>query len=140
MSILDRYLAYAADFEESYEDDNWSRIAQYFSDDAVYAGDPEARGNAAVLDKLKNAVDDFDHRMDSRTLAFKEPQVDGDTVRVEWEVTYTKSDCPDLRISGLETAVFDGDRIALLRDDIAPEAEAAMGAWMTEHGSFLNSG
>ena len=28
------------------------RIAEYFTDDAVYEGDPEARGNAAVLEKL----------------------------------------------------------------------------------------
>jgi len=33
--------------------------------------------------------------------------------------------------------VFEGDRIARLRDDIDPSAQAAMGEWMAEHGAAL---
>ena len=40
MSIPDRYQAYAEAFEESYVDDDWSRIEQYFTEDAVYEGEP----------------------------------------------------------------------------------------------------
>ncbi len=43
MSIEDRYQAYAQAFEESYDDNDWSRIAQYFTEDAVYEGDPDAQ-------------------------------------------------------------------------------------------------
>ena len=53
MSILDRYQAYAEAFEESYIDDDWTRIEQYFTEDAVYVGEPEANGRAAVLAKLQ---------------------------------------------------------------------------------------
>ncbi|MEJ2088255.1 MAG: hypothetical protein P8Y69_07240, partial [Gammaproteobacteria bacterium] len=60
MGIVDRYLAYADAFEQSYEDDDWSRIEQYFTEDAVYDGDPPAEGRAAVLAKLKGGVDTFD--------------------------------------------------------------------------------
>jgi hypothetical protein len=35
MSIAERYLAYADAFEETFEDDDWSRIEQYFTDGAV---------------------------------------------------------------------------------------------------------
>ena len=112
MSILDRYRAYADAFEVSYEDDDWSRIAQFFSENAVYEGDPDARGRDAVLAKLKNGVDNFDRRMDSRTPDFETPSVEGDTLRMKWKVTYTKAGLPDLVISGVETAVFEGDRIA----------------------------
>jgi len=35
------------------------------------------------------------------------------------------------------TAVFEGDRIALLRDDFDPGVRAAIGAWMAEHGAAL---
>jgi hypothetical protein len=52
-------------------------------------------------------------------------------------VTYTKSGCPDLAISGVETAVFEGDRIALLRDAFDPEAQKNMGQWMAQHGAKL---
>ena len=36
MSIVDRYQAYADAFEESFEDDSWSRLEEFFTEDAVY--------------------------------------------------------------------------------------------------------
>ena len=137
MSILERYRAYADAFEESYEDDDWSRIGQYFTENAVYEGDPEARGRDAVLAKLKNGVDGFDRRMDSRTPDFQAPTVDGNTLTMNWTVTYTKAGTPDIVLSGKEIAVFEGDQIASLRDDINPDAQAAMQKWMAEHGASL---
>ncbi len=137
MSIQDRYQAYADAFEESYKDDDWSRIEQYFTEDAVYEGDPDARGREAVLAKLKGGVDSFDRKMDRRTPDFHSPTVEGNTHKMKWTVTYQKAGAPDLVITGLETAVFEGDRIALLRDDFDPEAEKAMGEWMAAHGAKL---
>ena len=82
MSILDRYRAYADAFEVSYEDDDWSRIEPFFTEDAVYEGDPEdAQGRDAVLAKLKGGVDGFDRNMDSRTPDFNPPTVDSSTGR-----------------------------------------------------------
>ena len=137
MSIKDRYLAYAAAFEESYEDDDWSRLAQYFTPDAVYEGEPEARDRQAVLDRLRNAVSDFDRRMDSRTINFGEPVEEGDVVTVGWRVAYTKNGCPDLVITGKEIALFEGDQIKNLRDDFDDGVAAAMSDWMTEYGAQL---
>jgi hypothetical protein len=139
MSILDRYRAYADAFEESYVDDDWSRIAPFFAEQAVYEGDPDARGRDAVLAKLKNGVDSFDRRMDSRTPDFQTPSVAGDTLTMKWKVTYTKGGLPDLVISGVETAVFEGDRITLLRDTFDPEAQKALEQWMAQHGAALQS-
>ena len=137
MSILDRYRAYADAFEESYVDDDWSRVAPFFAEQAVYEGDPDARGRDAVLAKLKNGVDSFDRRMDSRTPDFQTPSVTGETLTMKWKVTYTKGGLPDLVISGVETAVFEGDQIALLRDTFDPEAQKALEQWMAEHGAAL---
>jgi len=138
MSILDRYKAYADAFEESYEDDDWSRIEQYFTEDAVYEGDPEdACGRDAVLEKLKGGVDAFDRKLESRSPDFQTPTVDGNTLTMKWSVTYTKTGAPDLVLTGVETAVFEGDRIARLRDDFAPDASKAMGEWMATHGGSL---
>ncbi len=137
MSIQDRYQAYADAFEESYVDDDWSRIEQYFTENAVYVGDPDARGREAVLAKLKGGVDDFDRKMDKRTPDFQTPSVEGNTLTMKWTVTYQKAGAPDLVLSGVETAVFEGDRIALLRDDFDPDAQKAMGEWMAEHGAKL---
>jgi ketosteroid isomerase-like protein len=140
MSILDRYRAYADAFEESFDDDDWSRIEAYFTEDAVYEGDPDARGRDAVLAKLKGGVDAFDRRMDSRTPDFQTPTVQGDTLSMKWKVTYTKAGLPDLSISGVETAIFEGDRIKLLRDTFDPEAQKALEQWMANHGASLAGG
>jgi len=137
MAILDRYQAYADAFEESYVDDDWSRIEEYFTEDAVYEGDPEVSGRDALLARLKGGVDSFDRKMDSRTPNFETPTVEGNTLNMKWEVTYTKAGAPDLAISGREIAVFEGDRIARLRDDFDPTAQKAMGEWMAAHGSKL---
>ena len=140
MSIADRYQAYADAFEKSYEDDDWTRIEPFFTENAVYEGAPDdAKGRAAVLAKLKGGVDAFDRNMDSRTPDFQQPTVDGNTLRMNWSVTYTKAGCPDLVISGSETAVFDGERIALLRDDFDASAQADMNEWMAAHGAKLQS-
>jgi hypothetical protein len=137
MSILDRYKAYADAFEETFEDDDWSRIEQYFTVNAVYEGDPDAEGRDAVLAKLKGGIDAFDRNMDSRTLTLQTPTVDGNELEVSWTVTYTKAGAPDLSISGREVAIFDGDRIARMRDDFDPDAQKTMGEWMAAHGALL---
>jgi len=137
MGIDDRYLEYADAFEQSYEDDDWSRITEYFTTNAVYEGEPAARGRDAVLARLKNGVDTFDRRMDSRTLTFEEPTVNGNTVAVKWKATYTKKGLPNLELSGKEFATFDGNRIATLRDEFDPAAQRAMGTWMEKHGKAL---
>ncbi len=138
MSILDRYQAYADAFEETYLDDDWSRIAPYFSENAVCeSGVGDARGKRAVLAMLKAGLDGFDRLMDSRVPDFATPTVDGDTVRVSWSVTYTKGRAPDLALSGVEFATFEGDQIALLHDDLSPEAEKAMSEWLAAHGALL---
>lgn len=137
MSIPDRYQAYADAFEESYVDDDWSRIEEYFTEDAVYEGDPDARGREAVLAKLKGGVDGFDRKMDKRIPEFQTPTVEGNTLQMRWTVTYEKAGAPDLVISGVETAVFEGERIALLRDQFDPDAQKGMGEWMAKHGAKL---
>ena len=137
MGIAERYRAYADAFEESYIDDDWKRIEEFFTADAVYEGDPDAEGREAVLAKLKGGIDSFDKKMDSRTPDFHTPTVDGNALTMKWTVTYTKSGAPDLAITGTETAIFEGDRIARLRDDFDPVAEKALGEWMAKHGAKL---
>ncbi len=137
MGIQDRYLAYAQAFEESYDDGDWSRIDQYFTNGSVYEGEPLARGRDAVIARLKNAVGSFDQRMDSRRLTFEAPTTTGNEVKVRWKAVYTKRGLPDLVITGVEIATFEGDRITNLRDDFDPAAQKAMGEWMAKHGKVL---
>ena len=138
MSIAERYQAYADAFEVSLESDDWSQIEPYFTEDAVYeGGDTEAVGRASILEKLEGSVNTFDRKMDARIPVFEEPTAEGNEVTVRWTVTYQKAGAPDLVISGIEKATFEGDRIARLRDEFDPEALKAMGEWMSAHGAKL---
>src|SRR5262245_65957090 len=96
MTIRDRFLAYADAFEKSFIDDDWSRVEPYFSEDAVYEGEPRAAGRAAVIAKFQDSVAGFDRRMDSRTPRFEPPNVEGDTLTMRWRVPYTKAGIHEL--------------------------------------------
>ena len=62
---------YAAAFEETFADDDWSRLEQYFAEDARYeiSGGPFATtidGRDAILKGLKKSLDGFDRKFDNR--------------------------------------------------------------------------
>ena len=140
MSIQDRFMAYAADFEVSYDDNDWSRLAQYFTENASYdAGDGSAaaHGREQVLQKFCDSVDGLDRRMGSRQVIPGDVSTQGDTVVLQWTARYETEGLPTLEFNGTEYARFEGDRIAELRDDITPEGLAAVGAWMNAHGAAL---
>ena len=142
MTIQDRFLEYAAAFEISYQDDDWSRLAQYFTEAATYdSGDGNmASGREAVLEKLQGAVDGLDRAMDSRTVTFLQPPTtEGDTVVVNWSARYTKAGLPDVEILGCEYARFEEDCIAQLWDELDPDSVAVFSAWLETHGAALGS-
>jgi hypothetical protein len=142
MSIIDRYRQYAEAFEETYEDDDWTRLEAYFAEDATYdtgqGPDATVTGREALLAHLKTSLDSFDRKLDSRALEFtEEPREEGDRVIVVWEARYSKAGAPDLVISGKEVAEFSGDRIKLLRDEFDPSATQTLGDWMAKYGKLL---
>jgi ketosteroid isomerase-like protein len=76
MSLIARFAKYAAAFEEAYKSDDWSVVAPYFAEDAVYEiRDVPAplggrfEGRAAVLAYFKAVLDGFDRRFGSREIA-----------------------------------------------------------------------
>ena len=138
MDILNRFQSYAEAFELTYEDDNWSRLEEYFTQDAVYQCGPEdAIGRKAVLLKLQSSVNALDRKMDSRRLDFQTPTLEGRTLTAAWTVTYTKTGKPNLVLSGVETAIFEGNRIKILRDEFTQKTEKSMGEWMAKYGAML---
>lgn len=143
MSNVNRFNEYAAAFEETYVDNDWARLEPFFTENAVYSSADanlgfKAEGRAAVLEYLKNAVDGFDRRFASRTLALREGPLERDgAVWLSWTVTYSADGAPDVILGGTETATFDGDRIVALVDTFDAEAAQKMGAWMQEHGGKL---
>jgi hypothetical protein len=130
LTLVDRYTAYAADFELTFVDDDWSRLEQYFTEDAVYstpANGLRTCGRAAALAVLRAAVSGFDRRCDTRRLVTTAgPTEDGNEVRREWAATFTLRGAPDLHIGGSERAVYRGDRIELLEVVITADALARL--------------
>ncbi len=140
MNIEDRFQAYAADFELSYADDDWSRLAQYFTADASYDsgdGSDTANGREAVLQKFQDSVNGLDRTMGQRDVQLHSVSNDGETVVAEWTARYINTGLPALEINGTEFARFDGDAIAELRDEISAESLTVFGAWMEAHGGAL---
>jgi hypothetical protein len=140
MNIEDRFQAYAADFELSYADDDWSRLAKHFTTDASYDmgdGSETATGRDAVLQKFQNSVNGLDRAIGERDVQVRSVSSDGDTVVAEWTARYTSTSLPALEVNGTEFARFDGDAIAELRDEISKESLAVFGAWMQAHGGTL---
>src|SRR6185312_8591701 len=103
MAILDRFMAYAAAFEEAVTSDEWAPVGTFFTDDAVYqtVGPPpfgqRAEGRAAVLRYFKSSLDGFDRLWDTHEVSvLGTPEVAGDTVRFRWLEILRKPGLPDL--------------------------------------------
>jgi hypothetical protein len=140
MSNLQRFKAYADAFEETYADDNWQRLEDYFTEDAVYApGDgTEAVGRDQVLTRLRDGVNGLDRRFDSRALHADPPDSDGDVVSLSWQLKLSKNGAPDLTATGVEHATYSDGAICRLEDVFDDGVVEQLGEWMAAHGDSLN--
>ena len=141
MSNLEQFQAYAAAFEDTYADDDWQRLEQYFTADSVYApGDgTEAVGRDQVIARLRDGVNGLDRRFDSRTLVATPPSAEGDTVSLSWQLTLSKEGVPDLTATGVEHASYVGGAINRLEDIFDAGVAEGVGEWMAAHGDSLGS-
>ncbi len=141
MPILDRFLAYAQDFEKTYVDDDWSRLEQYFAPDATYevtgATPCLLKGRSAIFRGIKKSLDGFDRRFTKRDIEVEgAPQVEGDTLMLDWLGIYERPGAPALRVRGRSIARYAGGVIAQLKDEMKAD-EAAM-KWFGTYGQGLD--
>jgi hypothetical protein len=144
MSLIPRFAAYAAAFEKSFESDDWSLLAPFFTEDAVYEvkmGPPiggRFEGRAAILAYFKNVLDRFDRRFASRELALLEgPKEIGDAVWIRGGATYRAAGVPEFTLELEETVTFDGNRICRLEDRYEPAVQQAVARYLEAHGEKL---
>jgi hypothetical protein len=144
MTPLQRFGSYAQDFEATFKDDDWSRLAQYFAPDATYevSGDPftcSIRGRDAIFKGIKKSLDGFDRRFANRDIALEgAPIVDGDTVTLSWSVTYGRPGSPPFVLRGRSTATYADGRIARLADSYDASAGDSFRSWLAAHGRDLD--
>jgi len=144
MSKIPRFAAYAAAFEKSVASDDWSHVAPFFTEDAVYdipAAPPlggRIEGRAAILTWFKDILDRFDRRFESRKLALLEgPKETGDAVWIRGTATYRAKGVPEFVLELEETVTFDGDRIRLLEDHYEPAMQKAVAEYLQAYGGKL---
>ena len=140
-----RFFAYAQDFEQTFVDDDWSRLAQYFEPDAVY----EVRnvpfgcrieGPEAIFRGIKRSLDNFDRRFAERRPEITDPPAEtGDSVSVGWAVTYVKPGAPPFVLRGRSTARFRGDRIVHLVDEYPAGMADEAASWSRAHAPDLDA-
>lgn len=144
MGIVERFVAYAADFEKTLADDDWSRLAQHFGDDAVYRVESdlfgcELNGAEAIFAGMKKSLDGFDRNFPTREISMTEgPAVEGDELSVSWTVTYHKPGLPDFLLRGRSFARVRDDKITLLVDSYDESVNAEVASWMRETGVKLD--
>jgi hypothetical protein len=141
---MERFGEYAAEFEKTFEDDDWTRLERFFDADARYvvAGstfDCELRGRDAVLAGLKKALDGMDRRFDQRAI---EPNgdatVEGNRVAFPAKVLYAKQGVEPLSFTLTETAEYDeAGRIVLLRDDY-DAGQDDVARWLEQHSDAFD--
>lgn len=125
MDATKQFLAYAAAFEQSLADDDWTRLEPFFALDATYsvAGGPPLggrwEGREGVLAQLRESVHQLDRRFDARRVeVLGAPVADAGSFEMTWRATYEKVGCPDLIIGGIERAKFEGGLIRELEDEM----------------------
>ncbi len=137
-------MAYAADFEKTLLDDDWSRLRQYFADDAVYeveAGSFGCKlvGPDAIFKGIKKSLDGFDRKFDGRSVNVTSgPAMDGDAMRMSWEVTYRKAGKTPYVLRGKSSVRYRDGKIVALADTYGPEVDGEATAWMQQNGITLD--
>lgn len=139
-NIMQQFIAYAGDFEKTLADDDWSRLRQYFADDAVYEVKADSfgcrlSGPTAIFAGMKKSLDGFDRKFAKREVEVTSgPQVSGGEIAMGWKVVYHKDGLPSFVLRGRSTVRYAGDKIAYLSDDYDASVEGEMAAWQRESG------
>ena len=142
------FMDYAGAFEETYVDDDWSRLEPFFEEYVQYEvrGGPmacEIRGREAVLKGLKKSIDGLDRRCDERAIELVSgphvaPTAAGQEVSIDWVVSYRRGDSPLLSLPGRSVFTVADGRIAAMRDEYDETRLAPVAAWLQQYGADLD--
>ncbi|MCP4410455.1 MAG: nuclear transport factor 2 family protein [Gammaproteobacteria bacterium] len=144
MGIIDAFERFAADFERTIEDDDWSRLEKYLAEDATYLNvggpDPKCAGREAIIAFLKADVSNTDRRFDTRTLiALTPPTAAGNRLSRQWRCTYTLAEATDLVLEGEARYVFEGDLIKEIEEELTAVSMQKFYEWMQNYGDRLHA-
>ena len=144
MNIINTFERFAADFEVTINDDDWSRLVNYIAENATYLNvggpDPKCEGRESILDYLKADVSNTDRRFDTRTLiALTPPTAEGNRLTRRWRCTYTLAGAPDLVVEGEARYLFEGDLIKEIEEEPTTDSMRKVDEWLREYGDNLHA-
>ncbi len=144
MTIIDRFEAFAAEFEAAIQDDDWARLEKYLAEDATYLNvggpDPKSLGRQAVLAYLQADVSAVDRRFDHRELtALTPPVTQGNRLSRQWRCTYRLAGAPDLVVEGEARYLFEGDLIKEIEEEPTADSFQRLAEWMEQYGDLLQA-
>lgn len=135
MQTLQQFLAYAGAFEKTLGDDDWERLRPFFADDAVYEVEAQSfgcrlQGATAIFAGMKKSLDGFDRKFDGRDVKLTEgPAVEGDEIRMRWEVIYRKQGVEPFTLRGRSLVRYGNGKLVYLCDSYEPSTEAEFTQW-----------
>ncbi|MEM7409987.1 MAG: hypothetical protein AAF430_07125 [Myxococcota bacterium] len=144
MTPLERFLPYAADFEKTLVDDDWARLTPYFAEDSVYLVESdrfgaELTGPDAIFAGMKKSLDGFDRVFESRDVRPSDPEIEDDSLEVDWSIIYHKPGLPDFVLEGRSRVEYRDGVIARLVDSYDEAAtNQALAAWTADTGIQLD--
>ncbi|MGO4714362.1 nuclear transport factor 2 family protein [Bradyrhizobium sp. 2TAF24] len=139
----ERFVSQRQAFEQTYLDDDWTRLAPYFHDDVRYEvmNMPfhcVVERRDAVFAAMRRSVARFD-RLCTRTLGYDATLLEeGDNVFVYGAIKYRRGDSPEMEVRLWEVATYRDGRIVRLIDLYDLGARAVYQSWMAAWGDGLD--
>jgi len=142
MSVISTFNQFAAAFEAAVTDNNWSQLSPFLGENVSYIniGGPDSKvtGRDAVINFLKNDVENTDKRFDSRTLiALTPPLVNGSQLSRKWRCIYTLKNTPDLVTEGEARYLINNDLIEKIEEEATTDTIQKINEWMQQYAERL---
>lgn len=144
MENLARFMQYAAAFEQTLVDDDWSRLRQYFADDALYEVKADAfgcslRGTDAIFTGIRKSLNGMDRKFDGRSVDVTDgPHAEGDDLRMAWTLTYRKQGKTPYVLRGRTEVRYRDGKIAYMADSYDPSVGPEAATWMQQNDMLLD--
>lgn len=141
--MLEKFLTYYEAFEQTYIDDDWSRLEPLFAEDAVYrvrggtSFDCDLQGRSQVFRGIRIFLDGFDRRCERRIENISDPMVGEDWVKIHGAAFYKRGDSTELALELHETITFREGLIVSIEDLYPPDLEANNADWLERWGADL---
>ena len=142
------FMEYAAEFEKTNLDDDWSRLEPYFPEDIVYEvrGGPMAcriEGRQAMFAGIRKSLNGLDRRFEGRDIELLQgPDVrelpEGEEITIGWRIHYSREHCPVVTLPGRSVFLVRGAHIVAMRDEYDDDELADMQAWIDSYGEDID--